>query len=937
MRDVPTFHAFFHAVHRGRTPFPWQERLAERVAQSGWPASIGVPTGLGKTTCIDIAVWALAAQAWRPSGQRSAATRIWYVVDRRLLVDGAYEHGERLAQLLLRPESLTEEWPDATRGDVEALAHVGAALTSIARLGTKRSPLHVVRLRGGAAIGQRSPDPSQPTLLFSTVAMYGSRLLFRGYGSSRLMRSVDAALAGTDSLVLLDEAHLARPLLRLSETAARCDVGGPETLLPLGRSRPQLVSLTATGDENGERFDLDDADLANAIVARRVSAAKPTTLVATTKKGMVRALAEQAERLIAASPHGACIVFCNTVTVARATRDALLGSVARMKSPPTVVLLTGRMRNREAAAAIERVLDPTNGAPAGRSRATRERQLIVVATQTLEVGADLDFDALVTESAGARALIQRFGRLNRLGTCPEPAAVICHPEHAPEQPPYGNDPTSVWARLSEATGSLDLAPERIGAIMGKPDDRPARVGQLLPAHLWEYAKTTCPEPDEAPAELFFAGFGDDVRRVSVCWRCHLPVSGNDDDASTAVLHPAVRDHEVVEVPIADVRRFLDETSHTVVHRLADDRVSVELVAASSLRPGDTLVLSVDAGGYDESGWNPQATESVLDVSALDQRVLWLDDVGLAAMTGADRAAIGPIQQAVARLQPSDKQDLDVDEVAATVTEICAALDEFTGHPWLKPAEWEEYRASFNQCSAPTLLSDGSWALFGEVAGRRSEPVDVRADAFDGLSFDVRSALLREHLQAVGNVARGVAEHLGLAAEVASAVGRAGAWHDLGKADPRFQRLLDPHGEHDEPLAKSEAGVTSGSRAAAGWPRGGRHEALSGRLLQQWFETASPGCAERDLILHLVLSHHGHGRPLVPAPEDSAPPLISAEIEGTTVRAVGDLSVVDWDQPRRFHGLCVRYGYWGLALLEAVVRQSDHAASRAQDDSEAVVA
>jgi hypothetical protein len=43
---------------------------------------------------------------------------------------------------------------------------------------------------------------------------------------------------------------------------------------------------------------------------------------------------------------------------------------------------------------------------------------------------------------------------------------------------------------------------------------------------------------------------------------------------------------------------------------------------------------------------------------------------------------------------------------------------------------------------------------------------------------------------------------------------------------------------------------------------------------------------------------------------------------------GDLTITDWGQPARFRRLCERYGTWGLALLESIVRQADHAASAA---------
>ena len=99
MTTLPSFPDFYRALH-GRDPFPWQSRLAELVAVSGWPSEIGVPTGLGKTSSIDIAVWSLAAQADRHPSERTAPTRVWYTVNRRLLVDAVTDHALRLAGLL---------------------------------------------------------------------------------------------------------------------------------------------------------------------------------------------------------------------------------------------------------------------------------------------------------------------------------------------------------------------------------------------------------------------------------------------------------------------------------------------------------------------------------------------------------------------------------------------------------------------------------------------------------------------------------------------------------------------------------------------------------------------------------------------------------------------------------------------------------------------
>ena len=266
---LPTFTEFYRAINR-RDPFPWQARLANRVARKEqWPPEIGVPTGLGKTACLDIAVWWLASQSDRAPERRTAPTRIWWVVNRRLLVDSTAEHARDVARALRDPSSAGLD-----AAGREVIERVAERLRSL-WVDPAAPPLDVISLRGG--IASRTPtDPARPTVVLCTLPMYGSRLLFRGYGSSR--RSVDAAMAGTDSLVLLDEAHLAGHLRALVPSLALCNPGA-RNFLGTARSRPTVVSLTATGDATqSERFDLDDEDKAHSVVRQRLDAAKPLSV-----------------------------------------------------------------------------------------------------------------------------------------------------------------------------------------------------------------------------------------------------------------------------------------------------------------------------------------------------------------------------------------------------------------------------------------------------------------------------------------------------------------------------------------------------------------------------------------------------------------------------------------------------------------------------------
>lgn len=919
----PSFAAFYRAVNR-REPFPWQVRLADEVARTEkWPAEIGVPTGLGKTACLDVAVWWLASQADRTPRLRTAPTRIWWVVNRRLLVDSTFEHAEAIGRALCHPSA-----EGRTRQSTAALEAVSERLRALS-VDSSSAPLEVIRLRGGVA-SRRPTDPSRPAVMLSTLPMYGSRLLFRGYGSTRSMRPIDAALAGADSLVLLDEAHLAPHLRALVPALADCTPGA-RAILGDVRSRPTIVALTATGDADGadgDRFDLDRDDEANPVVRRRLDAAKPMELrVVEDGANAGRLLAEAALELLGRAPApAACIVFANTPAAARTAFRCLRKKVTDESAE--ALLLTGWAREREAERTRERILDPVHGMASGRnSRLGRERHLIVVATQTLEVGADVDAEYLVTEACGVRALTQRLGRLNRLGDHAHARAVYVH---APPKPParrgkksgsdlsgwpvYGSEPEIVFRRLKAArpgaaTEPVNLSPRRVARVLGSPNEVRRRAPEILPGLLWEWTKTTTYPDGEAPVEPYFSGIAGSEYSVSLIWRADVPESGK-------LLWPRASDREIVEIPIHEARDALSEDE--TLHRLRFDGVTVEEISTDDLRPGDSLILPCDRGLLDEFGWNPDAASSIVDVSILKD--------GLPLNAAAIKRLCG---LAVERLVDKalgvgdDDEDVDQAEKDEALEQILTALTESTPQGWDR-MEWNALLFSLDR---QIVTSRNETPRLR----RRKAEREPRSNDFDETSLVETAVVLNLHCQAVAARARAIADRLGVASDLAEIVEEAGLLHDIGKADRRFQRWLDPDGRHDGVLvAKSNLPRHrwNAVRSIAGWPKGGRHESLSARLAQRWEERTARHC---DLLLHLIVSHHGSGRPLVPPAPDGTSDTVSGVIEDAAVEAPADLELVDWTQPRRFRRLNDKYGPWGLALLEAVIRQADHAVSAGRSE------
>jgi CRISPR-associated endonuclease/helicase Cas3 len=110
MLTAEGFSDFFEAVHtpakapatKRAKPFRWQTMLANNVAQAGWPSGISLPTASGKTACLDIAIYCLALSA---DTEHLSPRRVFFVVDRRIVVDEAFRRATKIAQALKEPRS----------------------------------------------------------------------------------------------------------------------------------------------------------------------------------------------------------------------------------------------------------------------------------------------------------------------------------------------------------------------------------------------------------------------------------------------------------------------------------------------------------------------------------------------------------------------------------------------------------------------------------------------------------------------------------------------------------------------------------------------------------------------------------------------------------------------------------------------------------------
>ena len=801
--------------------------------------------------------------------------------------------------------------------------------------------------------------------------MIGSRLLFEGYGVSRRMRPNAAGLLGCDALVMLDEAHLAHPFQSLLQTiekeqrvcpnadgeSARGIFAGPASssaLPPPFRVLPLSATLGAA-EGASRQFRLCAEDLEDPTLRERFEAAKTLTVEPLEDGGKLEdALAKRAWSLAHDESGGSdrparLLVYCDSRRVAESVKKNLDKRGKTSATGSRAILLVGarRLHEREKAAhELEEHGFLADRRPGGAAPA------FLVATSAGEVGVDLDADCMICDLVPWERMAQRLGRVNRRGR--GGARVVAIDREPPDEKKFGSRAVERHEAVRQLIESLPRADvggrraspralsslgedptlqESIRAASTPPPLHPPLSRPLVDAWAMTSLGEHAGRPEVGP---WLRGWVDEDPQTTVIWRRCLPVRYG---TGTGAVRPCGE---------SEIEAFFEAAPPHSSELLETDTGSVVdwlMKRARKLLPGRGAYgavqpepeEAVDAVGEETgpvdlapqngaapvlffAGDRPYPTSRrSLDLTSIckaDRQRLMRDLAGRRIVVDARLCGLsdGLLDPQAAKAVPTAEDNWGDDEPGAwekspLASRIRVLSDERRrseceryadpSHPW-REALAMRYRLSPEGEAA-------SWLIV--------EKLRSRDGGEDARAIGARPQSLDEHHAWVGEEARRIAAALGLCAADSAMLVAAARCHDDGKRAPRWQRAFNAKRE-GRPYAKTSGPVNPHVL------NGFRHE------FQSVLDAARRGLdgVERsdprfELALHLIAAHHGNARPSIAVEGcDALPPSAAA-------REAHEIGL-------RFARQQRRWGPWGLAWWEALLRAADRRASQRLDDEAA---
>jgi CRISPR-associated endonuclease/helicase Cas3 len=630
-------------------------------------------------------------------------------------------------------------------------------------------------------------------------------------------------------------------------------------------------------------------------------------------KSFVGEMSERAWRLATGAGPARVLVFCNSREDALRIKDEIASRAKREKIKHAAELLVGERRVHERDV-LFRWLKDNGFVDAGQRRP--EVPTLLIATSAGEVGVDLDADHMVCDLVEWERMVQRLGRVNRRGGEGRSATVEIVAAPPRKEGKDGEEWKDRLARLRKPIDALngDGSPAAIVALRNDPAQKevlraaqtPAPLRPALTRALVDAWSMTSLEEHTGRPEIgpWLRGWVEEEPQTTLVWRRWLPWRKDAE-------RPVERD---VEEFFSSARVHLDETLeapvwrvlHWLKARVADQKAR----AGGEPRPlnGDSPILIVlDRKGKMERGFLLKQLADLAQLKGKDRERAESDLVGRTLV----------VSSRLGGLREDGTLDDDWREPPSALDDGWSedVLRERIGYRVIGPGEPEADSAIWKRDTAVPLTGplDSEeeeareelrvYVARGRDAAQEGDPAVAR-----------RCQLLDAHHEMAAEAARKIAVALELPEPYRIMLAWVARHHDLGK-DRHLWRSAMRAPLTGPAYAKTERG--DGRRLY-----GYRHEFGSLGDIERTgalAEIEHLGSNMCDLALHLIGSHHGYGRPVIKAMDPDAPPSLLEK----RARAVA----------LRFARLQRRWGPWGLAWWEALLRAADVQASRRNDAGE----
>ncbi len=777
------------------------------------------------------------------------------------------------------------------------------------------------------------------------------------------MRPYHAGLLGVDTLVVLDEAHLVPTFEKLLQQVASPDSAcrpadaEPREMVP----RLNLLSLSATGRTDQSAFGLTDADLGHGTAtAKRLKAVKRLVFEPLPEEEtLADALARHAWSL---SSKGAetkkVIVFSDKREDAVKAKEAVEKLAKSDKkqglvsTPIATQLLVGgrRVHEREDTARWLEAHSFVAGAKSHPGCAT-----FVFATSAGEVGIDLDADHMVCDLVTWERMVQRLGRVNRRGNGSAKIVVVKEPNPKPtkaEKSAREKPESDRKKKEIKALAAYEAKVKKSGAL-SRPFDllrRNEEGTDVSPAALRELKLSTLPVPDDkaenqcrierraildlatsdaplrpalsrplvdawsmtslpqhagrAKIQPWLRGWVEDKPRTTVIWRCCLPLEQGAKLTSPKIIRDffdAAPPHssEMLETETWRVLVWLKKRAEVLQKSIVGTKKPKDSPAIPPLAPRDEFAIILDNDG--EPNGSPVSVSSLLS-SMADKKEKETLERRLADVILVVHARFGGL---------SKDGLLDESENSAPQT-----LD--SSNDWLSPIDGKPaIRFRVREAGQISSTTERGWRDRLRVPIERTAEGEVvrwlivekwRNDSItadDGASGALQT--LARHQEAIIAKVRAIGQQLGLPQPYARMLEIAARLHDEGKRAENWQKAFNAP-TTGGPFAKTPGPI---NQTLLG---GYRHEFASLPVLAADKEFLDlPSDELRDLAMHLVAAHHGFARPLIGTQGCAEPPSLLEERSREVAL--------------RFVRLQRRWGPWGLAWWESLLRAADQQASR----------